>query len=220
MQHRWRGARTVAVAATVALGLAACGGDDEDVAETGNAPEESTTTSEAEEETEGGATSTTATGGEGEGGEVGESDEAPAIEVTGVDYAFEGLPATIAAGTLISFTNATENDEAHEFVAIRIPDTETRPVADLVALPPEERDALFADVEPATVIFAAPGETDVPGAVVGDGTIGEPGRYAVVCFIPVGADPAAVLDPNAEGPPESDDPPHAALGMFAEVTVE
>ena len=27
-------------------------------------------------------------------------------------------------------------------------------------------------------------------AVVGDGTISEPGRYAILCFIPVGADPA------------------------------
>ena len=37
-------------------------------------------------------------------------------------------------------------------------------------------------------LIAGPGEEGM--AVVGDGTITEPGRYAVVCAIPIGADPA------------------------------
>ena len=207
MHNLLRRARTGALVATLALGVVACGYDD-DAAETGDAPEETTTTAAAEEDE---ATTTTAGGAE---------DAGEALEVTAVDYAFEGLPSTVAAGTRISLVNASENNEAHEFVAIRIPDEETRPVSELVALPEEEINAIFGTTEPATVILTAPGETDVPGPVVGDGTLSEPGRYAVVCFLPVGGDPAVVLDPNAEGPPESDAPPHAAQGMFAEVTVE
>jgi hypothetical protein len=183
---------------TMALGAVACGDDDEDATS-----DTTTTEAPADEST----TTTAAPAGE-------------TVEVTAVDYAFEGLPETLAAGTKISLTNGTENNEAHELVAIRIPDEETRPVSELVALPEEEIDAIFGSAEPATVILAAPGQTDVPGPVVGDGTLDEPGRYAVVCFIPVGADPAVVLDPNAEGPPEAAGPPHAAQGMFAEVTVE
>jgi hypothetical protein len=92
-------------------------------------------------------------------------------------------------------------------------------------LPEEE---IFAAVpgEPAVVLIAAPGEEGM--AVVGDGTIEELGRYAVVCFIPVGADPAEVLegppDDEATGTPGAEEepsgPPHASEGMFAELTVE
>ena len=41
-------------------------------------------------------------------------------------------------------------------------------------------------------MVAGPGEDGIP--VVGDGTITEPGRYAVICAIPIGADPAAVAE--------------------------
>ena len=71
--------------------------------------------------------------------------------------------------------------------------------------------------EPATVILAATGQTDVPGAVVGDGTLTEPGRYAIVCFLPVGSDDSIL---ESEGPPpEGEAPPHAMQGMVAELTV-
>jgi hypothetical protein len=183
----------VSVAAVVALlSLAACGDDDDD--DTGSAS--------------------------GSGTEVTEAEAGATIEVTAVDYGFEGLPDTIEAGSKLSLTNSSDK-EAHELVAILIPEGEERPVEELISLPEEEIDAIFGSAEPATVILAAPGQTDQPGAVVGDGTITEPGRYAVVCFLPVGGDPAVVLDPNAEGPPDTGDaPPHAAQGMFAELTVE
>jgi plastocyanin len=143
---------------------------------------------------------------------------AETIAVTAVDYAFEGLPDVIGAGSTLTLTN--EGAEPHELVALRIPDDEDRSVSELLALPQEELFAVFGgDAEPATVILAGPGQTDVPGAVVGDGTLTEPGRYAIICFIPVGSDPSA-LDPEAEGPPQSDSPPHAARGMWAEVTVQ
>jgi hypothetical protein len=75
---------------------------------------------------------------------------------------------------------------------------------------------------PATVLLAAPGGPQI--AAVGDGTLTRPGRYAIVCVIPTGADPDAYLQAAAEsdeGPPEVDGgPPHIAQGMFAELVVE
>lgn len=153
-------------------------------------------------------TSSTAAGGAG------------TITVTAVDYAFEGLPDEIEAGTRIELENDSTN-ELHEFVAIRIPDSETRPVSELVQLPEAEVDALFGSTEPATVLLAPPGGEMI--AAVGDGTISEPGRYAVVCFIPTGADPEAYLEAAqtaTEGPPDvAGGPPHVANGMHAELNV-
>jgi hypothetical protein len=142
------------------------------------------------------------------------------IEVTTVDYAFEGLPATAKAGSTFTLNN-TSPTELHEFVAFRIPDDETRPMTELVTLPEEELGVIFAG-EPATVLLAAPGGETIPA--VGDGTLNETGRYAVVCAIPQGADPQEFLDAAAasEGePPEvAGGPPHFVLGMYAEITIE
>ena len=140
------------------------------------------------------------------------------IVVTAVDYGFEGLPEKVRAGT----TLALQNDsmvEVHELVAIRLPDDETRPVDELVQLPPEQLASFFPGV--ATVVIAPPGESGF--AVEGTGVLSEPGRYAVICVIPTGADPAAYLEAAAEaegGPPEvAGGPPHIARGMYGEVTV-
>lgn len=196
-----RRAPSGALILALAFAGAACGDDDDSSGSGSPSPAEETTT-------------TAGDGGEASGGEDG-----PVVEVRAVDYAFEAMPETVAAGTRFSLVN--EGSEPHEFVAVRIPDEETRPVVELLALPEEQ---LFGEVfggepEPAVVILAATGTTDQPGVVVGDGTITEPGRYAVVCFLPVGATDD-VLDPEAEGPPESDAPPHASQGMFAELVVE
>ena len=141
------------------------------------------------------------------------------VEVTAVDYAYEGLPTTVAAGTEITMVNESAM-EVHEFVAIRLPDDETRPVSELVKLPPEELAAFFPGL--ATVLIAAPGEEAV--AVEGDGTLTEPGRYAIICVIPTGADPQEYLAAAAAsegGPPDvAGGPPHIVSGMYAEVVVE
>jgi plastocyanin len=180
----------LAAACLLALGLTACGDDDD------TATDDATTDD------------TTETDGDGDG---------ETVEVTAVDYAFEDLPDSVAAGTTLSLTNG--GTEPHELVAVRIPDEETRPVSEIVALPEEELGAVFGgEPEPALVILAATGTTDTPGVVVGDGTLTETGRYAIVCFLPVGSDDS-ILDPEADGPPESDSPPHVTQGMFAELTV-
>ena len=140
------------------------------------------------------------------------------VVVTAVDYGFEGLPEKVRAGTTFTLVNDSMV-EVHELVAIRLPDRETRSVDALVQLPPEELAAFFPGL--ATVVIAPPGETGF--AVEGTGTLTEPGRYAVICAIPTGADPDEYLAAAAEaegGPPEvAGGPPHLAMGMYGEITV-
>jgi hypothetical protein len=140
-------------------------------------------------------------------------------EVTAVDYAFEGLPEALAAGGTLSLTNSSIA-ELHELVAFRLPDDEKRSVEELVGLPEEELGALFAG-EPAMVLLAPPGGGEQIEAV-GDGTLSEPGRYAVFCAIPTGADPDAYLNaPPGDGPPDvPGGPPHFLAGMYGDLTVE
>jgi len=112
-------------------------------------------------------------------------------------------PACVVVGSEVSLTNESAV-EVHE----------------LVALPPEELAAFFPRVE--AVLVAAPGGDGV--VVEGDGVLGEPGRYALICGIPTGADPDEYLEAAAaaEGaPPEVDGgAPHIAAGMYAELVVE
>lgn len=59
---------------------------------------------------------------------------------------------------------------------------------------------------------------------VGDGTLSEPGRYAIMCFIPTGVDPQVYVEASAateSGPPQSEGagPPHFVNGMRTELTV-
>jgi hypothetical protein len=191
----------LAAACLLAVGATACGDDDE------------TATGAAD-------TTTTTVGAPAEPAEPA-TDASEVVEVVAVDYGFEGLPDTVEAGTRLSLVN--EGAEPHELVAMRIPDEEERSVEELLALPQEELFAALGgegEPEPATVILSAPGATDTPGAVVGDGALVEPGRYAVVCFLPVGSDPGMFDGPPPDGPPEGAGAPHAMHGMWAELTVE
>lgn len=154
--------------------------------------------------------------GQGGGGEP----VSGTIEVTGQDYEFVGVPELVASGAEFTFTNAS-TAEVHEMIVIGIPADETRTLEELLELPEEET----ADFPFQGVLVALPGEDGAnpegPGSSI---TISEPGRYAVVCFIPQGADPAVVEEAMAgggEGPPDmGGGTPHAFLGMAAEFTVE
>jgi uncharacterized cupredoxin-like copper-binding protein len=205
----------LAAAAALGLALVACGDDDD-------AGDASTTEAVTDAPADTGATATTAAGAAttAGGSDSTASSDHVTVAVQGVDYAFEDLPAEVAAGTELTFSNASEV-EFHEMVVIRIPDDEERPVEELLQLPEEEIDAIFGDGPPALVSVAGPGEDGMP--VVGDGTITEPGRYVVACFIPVGADSAAVADAmqstGTEQPDLGDGPPHFTQGMWAELTV-
>lgn len=103
-------------------------------------------------------------------------------------------------------------------VLVRINDDESRSVQELLALSPQEAMAVS---ETKGVSVAFPGEDGM--VVEGSLTADEPGRYAALCFIPLGADPAgeAAANPPTDGPPELEGgPPHFTVGMVGELTVE
>jgi hypothetical protein len=144
---------------------------------------------------------------------------APVVEVHAADYGFGGIPASVAPGTELQFVNDS-TAEVHEIVAVRLLDTETRSVHEIVQA--QDLGAIFAGGMPHLVIVAGPNGGE-PILAVGDGTLTDPGRYAIVCFIKTGTDPQAYFDALAvtpEGPPQVDGgAPHLVHGMFAEVTV-
>lgn len=121
------------------------------------------------------------------------------VQVTGVDYAFQGVPDTVEAGTVaFSFTN--EGTEPHEMLVLRLPDDaeETLPYLQRISELPE--DEAQAEVMIAGATFAPPGASSATFIDL------EAGDYVMACFIPVGG--------GEEGRP------HFSEGMFAEFTVE
>ena len=143
--------------------------------------------------------------------------------VTAADYAFQDLPDSVEPGTTLTLKNASDK-EIHELAAIWLPDGEKRSVRELMNLPAAEQNAIFGRGRPAMVLIAPPGSDD-PIKALGDGRLTEKGRYAVVCMVPTGANPAAYLAgaQAAAGttPPQvSGGPPHAVQGMYGEITVK
>lgn len=119
-----------------------------------------------------------------------------AVDVKGVDYAFEGITSTLEAGkTSFLFTNGSSS-EAHVMVIVRKKPGVTESTDELLALPEEEA---MAKVEDVASTFAPPGQTS---GVLADLT---PGSYIMICPIPV------------EG--KDGNPPHFVKGMLAEFTV-
>ena len=121
-------------------------------------------------------------------------------EVTGVEYDFEGAPEEVAAGP-VGFTFANEGEEVHEMVVFRIED-ESAELQDLLLQENPE------GVEFAFGAFATQGQSDTVFREL------RAGRYAMVCFLPVGSAEAPT------GPPQGNEaPPHFTQGMVAEFTV-
>ena len=217
--------RTIAVlTAACVVGLSACG-DDASTADADTTDATDTTAETAETaETVASVPPTTHSGTHP--GTVGTTAPSNPVETRdGVltvelsDFAFEGLPESVPAGTKLAVENISST-ELHEVVALRISDEETRSAEELMALPQEELHAVAGPV-PATVLIAAPGGSQI--AALGDGTLTEPGRYLLLCAIPTGAEPEAYLAAAAEsaGPPDvAGGPPHFVHGMFAELIVE
>lgn len=143
--------------------------------------------------------------------------EPRAYEITALDYAFRGVPEKVAVGSSFTLVNDS-SEELHELVALRIADSEKRAVKDLIELSDEELEGVIEEM-PAMVLIAMPDEEGM--AVVGDGTFSQPGRYALVCFVPTGADPQAFMEAEGDGPPQIDGgPAHAFQGMIGQVIVE
>jgi hypothetical protein len=131
-----------------------------------------------------------------------------AVSVSAVEYSFSGIPDTLPAG-LTAFEFSNEGQELHEMVVFRINEGVTQSVEELLQLPEEEAGELASDV---AGTFAMPGESNVTFVDL------EPGRYAFVCFVPVGTTPENVE--ALESGEEEGGPPHFTQGMFTEVTVD
>lgn len=128
------------------------------------------------------------------------------VEVTAVDYAFEGVPDSVPAGP-VAVTLTNDGAEVHELALVRINDDVGEPFEEVLQLPEEQaRESVSFSGQ----VFAFPGVSDTAFLDL------EPGRFGVACFIPVGSTPQAV-----ESGDEVEGPPHAiAEGMLAEFTVE
>jgi hypothetical protein len=131
---------------------------------------------------------------------VGANCDVEVLDVTAVDYGFEGAPGDAPAGyTVVDFENA--GTEQHEMAVIRIGDGVTESLDELLALPEEESQGKLSFVGAA---FASAGTSSAAGL-----DLSAPGRYAMVCLIPVGS----VGDARGDGPP------HVVEGMVHEFTV-
>jgi hypothetical protein len=120
----------------------------------------------------------------------------PTTEVTAIDYAYEGVPESLPAGTqAIAFANASETEE-HEFVVFRKADGETRSAEELLNDPAAQEEGPGEFVG---VAFAPPGDAFSSLLTL------DAGDYIAVCFVPVGGAEEA--------------PPHFTQGMFVEFSV-
>ena len=129
------------------------------------------------------------------------------MDVQLVDYAFEGVPATMEPGvTAIRAENT--GAELHEIVVFRINDDVDASIEELLELPEEEADEM---IEFKGFAMAPPGESAVVFAEL------DPGRYGMICFIPVGTTSFEDL-PEEES--DATGPPHFTQGMIAEFEVE
>jgi hypothetical protein len=154
-----------------------------------------------------------------------EPDPAAAVlVVSGVEYAFIGLPDVVSVGTVLGFDNP--GLEFHEMAIGRIADDSDATLEELV----EMGATAFNDgtLEPVgeQPLVANPGET-------AEGTIEllVPGRYLATCLVPQGMVPDILaqlgVTPDmapADWPPEAqsilENPDHASLGMAQVFTVE
>lgn len=129
------------------------------------------------------------------------------VDVTASEYAFEGIPDSVDAGTTV-FRLTNDGTEQHEVVIVGIPEDLDEPIVDFIDRVDElfesgDEEAAMELINFTTAAFATPGGTDV-----GIGQL-EPGPYVALCFIPVGS----------VGEEEGDGPPHYHEGMYTEFTV-
>jgi hypothetical protein len=125
------------------------------------------------------------------------------VTVTAVDYAFENVPKTLEAG-VTRFTLVNTGTEIHEMVLFRVNDGVSLSLEELLALPEEE---VFGQITFSTYATAPPGQS---GSGVGNLT---PGRYILLCFIPVGTT-------SLDASPAPGAHVHVEEGMVLEVTAE
>lgn len=127
------------------------------------------------------------------------------VDVTAVDYAFEGVPAELPAGTTVfTLDNTSAAGELHEMVLIKLAEGDDTTLEELFTMSEEEASAHFDPASPPVAVFAA---ADQVGGTSVELT---PGRYVYACFIPVG---------TTSFETEGSGPPHFMEGMSGELTV-
>ncbi|CAN5817484.1 hypothetical protein BH23ACT12_BH23ACT12_24460 [soil metagenome] len=130
---------------------------------------------------------------------------AAAVNVTAVEFAFQGVQDEYPAGDY-GFKLVNSGQQAHEMAVVRIQEGESRPVAEIMQLPEEEQEKV-AEYLGGSV--ACPGkEAEALGLTL------EQGRYSMICFIPVGLTP----DIRKEGADKLG-PPHFTVGMVKDFSV-
>ena len=123
------------------------------------------------------------------------------LDAVAIDYAFEGVPATLPAGTtIVTLDNQSAAGEFHELTMARINDGVSETVEQILAM--SDTDAA------ARVSLAASASAEV--GEIGGATIDlVPGRYLYACFVPMGS----------IGAQEGTGDPHYLSGMYGEFTV-
>lgn len=149
--------------------------------------------------------STATTGADGSGGDDGAGQ---AVEISAIDYAFEGVPDDLKAGTLeLSFTNEGEVD--HELALVEVGDTSLEQF--LEDFPPVLEGGPFPEYAGAVAVPVenGPGDTTEVTFTISEGT------YVMFCTFTGDADAPAPAE--GEEAPEGD--PHYGKGMAQVVTV-
>jgi hypothetical protein len=127
------------------------------------------------------------------------------LDVTGIEYEFQGLPKTVAAGKVaIQFTD--NGAEIHELEVLRIKGKDS--AKKLTGLSESQ---LGKKAEDVGSTFAMQGQTSYAFA-----DMSKPGRYAVLCHLPVGSTSPQAAEEAGKKHAKS----HAQEGMYATITVE
>jgi hypothetical protein len=123
------------------------------------------------------------------------------LDAIAIDYGFEGIPATVPAGTtIVTLDNQSAVGEFHELTIARFNEGVTETVDQILAL--SDQDAA------ARVMLQASASAEA--GEIGGATINlVPGRYMYACFVPMGS----------TGAQEGTGDPHYLAGMFGEFTV-
>jgi hypothetical protein len=123
------------------------------------------------------------------------------LDAVAVDYSYQGIPATLPAGTtVVTLDNQSAAGEFHELTIARINDGVTDTPEQILGM--SEADAS------ARVVLTASASAEV--GEIGGATIDlVPGRYLYACFVAMGS----------TGAQEGTGEPHYSAGMFGEFTV-
>jgi hypothetical protein len=127
------------------------------------------------------------------------------LDVTGIEYEFQGLPKTVPAGTVaIRFTDT--GAELHELDVFQVKSKDS--VKKIIGLSEKEQGKQIQEV---ASTFATQGQTSYAIA-----DLSKPGRYGVVCHLPVGSTTKQAAEQAAKKHAKT----HAQEGMYATIAVE